>query len=121
MKNHADILKIDSNDAITEIVIFQNVVYLAGQVPDDDQLDIIGQSQQVFANIDKALAQAGTDKSRLLSAQILLRDLTDFEQFNQQWKQWLQGCTPPARASLQAHLVNPNWRIEIMVTAAMPM
>lgn len=114
----SDIQKFDSNNILSEVAVHQGVVYLAGQVPDDDNLDIIGQSRQVFANIDKALALAGTDKSHLLSAQVFIKDLADFEGFNKEWENWVSGTTPPVRATIQANLVNPNWLIEIMVIAA---
>ncbi|OOR88155.1 hypothetical protein B0181_08685 [Moraxella caviae] len=113
-----DIQKYDSNDAITEVVVHNGVVYLAGQVPDDDNLDITGQSKQVLANIDKALAAAGTDKSKLLSAQVFIKDLAQFDAFNAEWKAWLAGCVPPARATIKADLVNPKWLVEVMVIAA---
>lgn len=113
-----NIQKQDSNETLSEIAIYNGVVYLAGQVPDDDGLDIVGQSKEVFANIDKALAQAGTDKSKLLSAQVFIKNLTDFEAFNDEWNHWVSDITPPTRATVQANLVNPNWLVEIVVTAA---
>ncbi|MFB2539356.1 MULTISPECIES: RidA family protein [unclassified Acinetobacter] len=113
-----NIKKIDVSDAITEIAIYNGVVYLAGQVPDDDHLDIVGQSQQVFDNIDKALTKAGTDKSKLLTAQVYIKDLGDFTAFNEAWIDWLKDVKAPTRATIKADLVNPNWLIEIVVTAA---
>lgn len=113
----SEITKLDSNETITEITIFNGVVYLAGQVPDDDSLDIVGQTREVLANIDKALAKAGTDKSRLLTAQVFIKDLDDFDKFNDEYKAWIQGFVPPTRATVQANLVNPNWLVEIVVTA----
>lgn len=115
----SEIIKKDSNNTLSEIAVYNNVVYLAGQVPDDDHLDIIGQSQQVFANIDKALAQVGSDKSKLLSAQVFIKDLADFDGFNGEWQRWLSDVVPPTRATVQAHLVNPKWLVEIVVTAAL--
>ncbi|UNU74247.1 RidA family protein [Moraxella nasovis] len=114
----SNITKLDSNDSLSEIAIHQGVVYLAGQVPNDDSLDIKGQSREVFANIDEALAKAGTDKSKLLSAQVFITDLANFDAFNAEWNAWVQGITPPARATIEAKLVNPKWLIEIMVIAA---
>lgn len=111
--------KIDSNDTLTEIVVYKDTVYLAGQVPDDDTLAMAGQAKQVFRNIDKALAKAGTDKSRLLSAQVFLKDMNDFDAFNDEWNRWVAGITPPARATVQALLFNPNWLLEIVVVAAL--
>lgn len=112
-----NIQKIDSNDTITEITIYNGVVYLAGQVPDDDSLDIVGQTREVLANIDKALAKAGTDKSRLLTAQVFIKNLEDFDEFNAEYAAWIAGNVPPTRATVQANLVNPNWLVEIVVTA----
>ena len=112
------IQKFDSNEVLSEVAVHHGVVYLAGQLPDDDSLDITGQSHQVFANIDKALALADTDKNHLLSAQVFIKNLEDFESFNNAWKEWMTDSTPPVRATIQANLVNPNWLVEIMVTAA---
>ncbi|MCP3897100.1 RidA family protein [Moraxella sp.] len=114
----ANITKLDSNDTLSEIAIHNGVVYLAGQVPNDDSLDIKGQSREVFANIDAALAKAGSNKSKILSAQVFITDLANFDAFNSEWNQWVKGITPPARATVEAKLVNPNWLIEIMVVAA---
>ena len=113
------IQKFDSDETLSEIAIYNGVVYLAGQVPDDDSLDIVYQSKQVFANIDKALAKAGTDKSKLLIAQVFIKNLDDFDGFNTAWQDWVAGITPPTRATVQANLVNPNWLIEIVVTAGL--
>lgn len=114
----SDIQKFDSNDTLSEIAVHNGVAYLAGQVPDDDSLDIVGQSKQVFANIDKMLAKVGSDKSKMLSAQVFITDLANFDAFNNEWKNWLKGTTPPVRATVQAQLVNPNWLVEITVIAA---
>lgn len=114
----ANITKLDSNDTLSEIAIHNGVVYLAGQVPNDDSLDIKGQSREIFANIDAALAKAGSDKSKILSAQVFITDLANFDAFNSEWNQWVKDITPPARATVEAKLVNPNWLIEIMVIAA---
>ena len=112
-----NIQKIDSNDTITEIAIYNGVVYLAGQVPDDDSLEIVGQTREGLANIDKALVKAGTDKSRLLTAQVFIKNLEDFDEFNAEYTAWIAGNVPPTRATVQANLVNPNWLVEIVVTA----
>lgn len=112
------IQKFDSNEVLSEVAVHNGVVYLAGQVPDDDSLDIQGQTRQVLANIDKALAQAGTDKHHLLSTQVFIKNLADFDGFNSEWKAWVAGTTPPVRATIQADLVNPNWLVEVMVIAA---
>lgn len=107
----------DSNDSLSEITIFNHIVYLAGQVPDDGNADIHTQTEQVLNNIDKQLAKAGSDKTRLLSAQIFIKDLADFAVVNGLWNAWLKDCPKPTRATVQANLVDPTWRLEIVVTA----
>lgn len=116
----SDIQRFKSSATLSEVSVHNHTVYLAGQVPDDDSLDIVGQSKQVFANIDKMLALAGTDKSRMLSVQVFIKNLADFDAFNAVWTQWVADITPPSRATIEANLVNPNWLIEIMVIAAKP-
>lgn len=112
--------RFESSTTLSEVSIYNNTVYLAGQVPDDDSLDIKGQTKQVLANIDKMLALAGTDKSHMLSAQVFIKNLADFDAFNAIWTQWVADITPPSRATIEANLVNPNWLVEIMVIAARP-
>jgi len=101
----------------SEAAIFNGVVYLAGQVPDDATLDIQGQTAQVLAMIDDLLAQAGSSKSHLLSVTIYLQDMNDYAGMNKVWDAWLtQGFAPP-RACVQAALANPEWKVEIVVVA----
>ena len=109
---------IDNTPAISEIVIHGDTVYLAGQVADDDSLDMAGQVAQVLNNIDRALERAGSARSKMLAVQVFIKNLEDFDTFNQAWTTWLAGSTPPTRATVQANMVNPNWLIEIVVTAA---
>lgn len=115
--NH-DIEKLNSNAVMSAVTIFNKVVYLSGQVPKNTELDITGQTQEILATIDQLLAQSNSDKSRLLSAHVYIKNLSDFQTFNQIWIDWLQGCVAPSRATIQADLVNPDWLIEIAVTAA---
>ncbi|MDO5651318.1 MAG: RidA family protein [Moraxella sp.] len=114
----SNIQKIDSTKTLSEIVVHGNTIYLAGQVADDDSLDMLGQTRQVLANIDERLAKVGSDKSKLLSAQIFIKDLAQFDIFNAEWTAWIAGNVPPTRATVQANLVNPKWLIEIVVVAA---
>jgi enamine deaminase RidA (YjgF/YER057c/UK114 family) len=113
-----DIQKINSTEVMSAITIFNQVVYLSGQVPKTSEPDIVLQTKDVLTTIDTLLTQAGTDKSRLLSAQLFVKNLDDFAQVNAIWVEWMRGCVPPSRATIQADLVNPNWLIEIAVTAA---
>lgn len=105
---------------LSEIAVHNGTVYLAGQVPDDATQDIRGQTAQVLAMIDRLLAEAGSSKARILMAQIFLADLADFAGMNQVWDAWIgevPGQAPP-RATVQATLARPEWRIEVVVTAA---
>jgi enamine deaminase RidA (YjgF/YER057c/UK114 family) len=103
---------------LSEIAIFNQTIYLAGQIPENTDADIIGQTKEVLGHVDRLLAEAGRDKSRILMCQIFLSDINHISGMNQAWDDWVaQGNSPP-RATVQAALANPDWLIEIVVTAA---
>ena len=111
--------RIDVGARMSEAAIHNGTVYLAGQIPEDASQDITGQTRQVLAAIDALLAKAGTDKSKILMTQIFLTDLGDFPGMNAVWDAWVvPGHTPP-RATVQAQLAKPEWKLEIVVTAAL--
>lgn len=112
------IQRFDTGPRMSEMTVHNGVAYLAGQVAEDDSLDISGQTREVLAQIDALLARAGSDKSKLLRAQIFLVDLADFRAMNAVWEQWVVPGHTPARATVQAALANPKWKVEIVVTAA---
>lgn len=116
--SNSDIQKINTNEVMSAVTVFNKVVYLSGQVPKNTEQDVSGQTREILATIDELLALANTDKSRLLSAQLYLKNLSDFSIVNAIWVDWLKGCVAPSRATIQADLVNPDWLIEIAVTAA---
>lgn len=112
------IQRFDVGPRMSEMAVHNGTVYLAGQVAADGSADITGQTQQVLQAIDALLARAGSDKSRILRAQIFIKDLADFAAMNAVWEAWVvPGHTPP-RATVQANLARPEWKIEIVVTAA---
>ena len=112
------IQRFDVGPRMSEMAVHNGTVYLAGQVAEDGSQDITGQTQQVLGAIDKLLARAGSDKSKILRAQIFIKDLAEFAAMNAVWEAWVvPGHTPP-RATVQAHLARPEWKIEIVVTAA---
>jgi len=112
------IQRFDVGARLSEMAIHNGTVYLAGQVPDSEDLDIGGQTRETLASIDALLERAGTDKRRILMAQIFLTDMADFAGMNAVWDAWVvPGHTPP-RATVQAPLANPKFRVEIVVTAA---
>ena len=110
--------RFDVGARLSEMAVYNGVAYLAGQVPEDASADIAGQTAQVLAAIDKLLARAGTDKSRILRAQIFLADRADFPGMNAAWDAWVSAGHTPPRATVQAPLANPGWKVEIVVTAA---
>ena len=103
---------------MSELAVHNGVAYLAGQVPEDPGQGIEGQTRQVLQAIDALLAQAGTDKTRILRAQIFLADIIDFAGMNKAWDAWVTPGNAPARATVEARLANPAWKVEIVVTAA---
>ena len=112
------IKRFDVGPRMSEMVIHHGTVYLAGQVADDATQDIQGQTCQVLAMVDALLARVGSDKSKILMAQIFLVDLADFDGMNAVWDAWVAvGHTPP-RATVQAQLAKSGWKIEMVVTAA---
>ena len=104
---------------LPEAVEHGNTVYLAGEVPDDGALDIAGQTEQVLGKIDRLLKQVGSDKTKLLSAQIFLPDMKDFPGMNVAWEKWVLPGQTPARATIEAKLANPAYKVEIMCVAAL--
>jgi enamine deaminase RidA (YjgF/YER057c/UK114 family) len=103
---------------MSELAVHNGVAYLAGQIAEDASQDIVGQTRQVLAAIDALLAQAGTDKTRILRAQIFLANIADFAGMNQAWDAWVVAGHTPPRATVQASLAKPEWKVEIVVTAA---
>jgi len=92
--------------------------YLAGQVAGDPTADVSGQTRQVLKLIDSLLAEAGSDKTKILSATIFLPDIGDFAAMNAVWEEWVVPGQTPARATVEAKLASPDYRVEIQVVAA---
>ena len=114
----SEIQRFDVGARLSEMAVHNGVVHLAGQVPGDPRQDMTGQTKQVLAAIDALLARAGSDKSRILRAQIFLADLADFAAMNTVWEAWVVAGQTPPRATVQAALAKPEWKIEVVVTAA---
>lgn len=113
----ASITRINKNKRSSSVVIHNDTVYLAGQVgvPGDS---ITAQTTSVLASVDRWLHEAGTDKSRILQATILLADMADFDEMNKVWEAWIDPQNPPARATSQSGLALPGYKVEILVVAA---
>ena len=107
-------------DRMSEMAIHNGTVYLAGQVAGDATQDIRGQTTQVLAAVDKLLAEAGTERAHIVMCQIYLADMADFAAMNSIWDDWVEPGDAPPRATVQALLARPQWKIEVVVTAALP-
>jgi enamine deaminase RidA (YjgF/YER057c/UK114 family) len=112
------IQRFDVGARMSEMAVHNGVVYLAGQVAADGTADAAGQTRQVLDAIDALLVRAGSDKSRILRAQIFLADIADFPAMNAVWDGWVVAGHTPPRATVQAALARPEWKVEIVVTAA---
>ena len=115
-----DIVRLDQNARRSRAVIAGGMVYLAGQVADDKTLDIGGQTRQVLQKIDDLLAQAGTTRDRLVTAQIWLASMSDFAGLNAVWDAWVVPGETPTRCCGKVKLADPGFRVEIVVTALLP-
>lgn len=102
----------------SEAAVFNGVVYLAGMVPECAATDIRSQTADVLAQVEQRLKEAGSDKSRILRTQIYLTDIREIGAMNEVWDAWVVQGTAPPRATVQAALADPSWKIEIVVTAA---
>ncbi len=112
------IQRIEPGPRMAQAVVHNNTVYLAGQVADDATRPVKDQTQQVLAKIEALLQAAGTDKSKLLSANVWLADIRDFAEMNAVWDAWVSPGNTSARATVEAKLAGPLYRVEIGVIAA---
>jgi enamine deaminase RidA (YjgF/YER057c/UK114 family) len=110
--------RIDPGPRMSSVVVHNGVAYLAGEVASDPTADITGQTADVLRSIDESLGWAGSSKSNLLRAQIFLADMADFAAMNKVWDAWVDPQNTPARATVEAKLARPEYKIEIVVTAA---
>ena len=106
---------------LSDLVIHRasGLCWLAGQVADDAKADLATQTQQVLASIDRLLAEAGSDKTKIASATIYLPDMGDFAAMNAVWESWVVAGSTPARATVQAKLAGGEYRVEIQVVASL--
>jgi enamine deaminase RidA (YjgF/YER057c/UK114 family) len=107
-----------TNQRMSQIVIHGDTVYLAGQVAADANADITVQTQQVLQKIDTLLAEIGSDKNKILSAQIWIASMGHFAQMNEVWDAWVAEGHAPARACIEARLASPDLLVEVGIVAA---
>ena len=113
-----NIERFDKNERLSRIVVHNGTVYLSGLTADDKKTDTSDQTKQILEKADRLLASVGSDRSKLLFAQIWLKDVGDFDAMNKAWVTWLDGFEPPARATVGASFALPEIRVEIQFTAA---
>lgn len=115
----SDIIRIDPGKRLSDAVVHNGIVYLAGQLghPGDG---VHAQTVTCLAEVDRLLALAGTDKSRILRAQIWLADVTTAPEMNRAWEEWVSPGNAPARATGESKLTGPGYLVEIIITAALP-
>lgn len=111
------IRRIDVGPRMSGVVIHNNTVYIAGQV--GEGATVAEQTKDALAQVDALLAKAGTDKSKLLQTIIWLADMADFAEMNAVWDAWVDPANTPARATGEAKLATPQYRVEVIVTAAL--
>ena len=102
----------------SEVVIHNGTIYLAGQLADEFDGDIHEQTRQTLANIDRLLAEAGSDKAHILSLTIYLKDMADYAAMNAVWDAWVAEGAAPGRACVEAKLYDPRVLVEMLVVAA---
>ena len=112
------IVRYQTGPRMSQIVVHGDTIYLAGQVASDPAADVQTQTRQVLQKIEDLLAEAGSDKTRILSAQVWLANIGHFAQMNEVWDAWVPEGHAPARACGEAKLAQPELKVEIIVTAA---
>jgi enamine deaminase RidA (YjgF/YER057c/UK114 family) len=112
------IKRFGGNAINARVVVHNHVAYVSGIVADDKSKGVADQTRQILAKIDKHLADAGTSRTKLLSATIWLTDMSRKDELNEVWSAWIDPAHPPARACVGAELSSASTLVEIMVTAA---
>lgn len=112
-----EIRRIEPGSRMSQAVVHGNLVWLAGQVGAPGR-SVTEQTQEILLRIEELLAEAGTDKSRLLQATIWLASMDDFAEMNAVWDAWIDPQNPPTRACGESRLATPDYRVEIIVVAA---
>lgn len=112
------ITRMKAGPRMSQAVVHGNTVYLSGQVPSNRSSDTVGQTREVLEKIDELLAEAGTDKTQVLTATVYLADISTFNEMNAVWEAWIAPGCAPTRATIGAPLASSAHRVEIVVSAA---
>ncbi|MGH6798329.1 MAG: RidA family protein [Roseiarcus sp.] len=113
------ITRLHTGPRMSQVVVHGSTIYLAGQVADQAKGKSVGdQTKEILATIERLLAEAGSDKTRILSATIYLVDMATFAEMNPVWEAWVPAGHAPARATVEAKLAAPAYAVEIACIAA---
>ena len=112
------IQRIDPETRYSEAVIVNGLMFCSGMVPEVDSDDTREQTRDVLAQIDRLLERVGSDKTKLVDATIFLASLDDYAAMNEVWDAWLTAGCAPARATVEAKLASPDWKVEVKIVAA---
>ena len=113
-----DIVRYDPDKRLSDMVEYNGTLYLAGQVGEDTNAGMTGQTQSILRQIDKLLARGGSDKSRILSAVVFVADMRLKPKMDEAWMAWMDPKDAPARATVEARLGSADTLVEIMCVAA---
>lgn len=113
-----EIKRLHVGKRLSEVAIHNSTIYLAGQIAEDTTQGIVGQTREVLGHVDRLLAEAGSDKTCILSCQIYIADMKDFAGMNEVWDDWVPAGHTPPRATVEAKLANPACLVEIVIVAA---
>ena len=108
-----------SGSRMSQAVAYGGIVHIAGQVADTRKAGLEQQVREVLAKIEALLAEAGSDKSRLLAVNVFLPSIADFDAMNRVYDAWIDPANPPARACVEARLADPDLRVEMTAVAAL--
>lgn len=112
------IKRFQAGSRMSQAVILNDIVHIAGQVADDRKRGIAEQTADVLAKIDALLREAGSDKSKLAAVNVFLPHITDFDAMNAVYDAWIDPANPPARACVEARLADPDLRVEMTAIAS---
>jgi enamine deaminase RidA (YjgF/YER057c/UK114 family) len=119
MSTMSNIVRIQPGPRMSQGVVHGGLLFTAGHVDHDGEgRDVAEQTQRILARLDHLLAQAGSSRSRILSANVWLAEISGFEAMNRVWEAWIDPQNPPARATVEARLAGANYRVEIALVAA---
>jgi enamine deaminase RidA (YjgF/YER057c/UK114 family) len=112
------IQRIDPGRRLSQAVVHGDLVFLAGHVSEDPSASVLEQTRDILEQIDRHLDAAGTSRSRLLTVQVWLADMAAFDEMNAAWDAWVDRDNLPARATVEARLASPDFKVEIAGIAA---